>query len=132
MKKVLFVLVMLLSVVAANAQRKVSEIKDDFKNGSFWIRTEKGSDAIIMFNIVEGTEVKDLKGDIFMGDFITVSNDENTENGNKFIKEKFEKADNDFNYKYVIMPEIFRRYGMELISYSYTDDGRVKVTFCLL
>ena len=129
MKKVIVIIALMMIGLTAYGQNTVKAIKEGFQKGSFYIGTEKGTKNIMQFDVVEGTETRDFDGNILTAYFVTRTDNEYNSKGNEFLKANCEKADKDDNYKYVIMPLVFNEYGLTIMTYDYTDDGRVKVSF---
>lgn len=139
MKKMIILLVMLLSGIVANGQNTIGAIRDGFKNGCFYLVVDSDVDnySVMFFKAIDGTETYDENGDIMIADYITDVEEENNEydiyfnkKGNDWLKGQLAKAEKDENH-YLVLFMTFEDYGLIMIDHSITDDGRVRMQFSL-
>lgn len=133
MKKIIVIMVMLLSGIVANAQETKRDIQNSFKNGHFYLFVDSDYNTL-WFDIVKGTEKYDNEGDIWSGEFITKVEDEFLDSyrkGNDWLKAKIEDKNLNEDQMFIVLYKTFKDYGMLLDEYSITEDGRVKMSFIL-
>ena len=109
MKKMIVILVMLLSGIVANGQNTVGAIRDGFKNGCFYITLDDDIDnrSTLMFQSVED-KVLDKDDNIVSAVFETMTETDNTERGAKWFIEKM----ND-------------KIGQEAVIFTFYDDFKI-------
>lgn len=138
MKKIIVIMVMLLSGIVANGQNTVGAIRDGFKNGCFYLVVDSDIDnySVMFFKAIDGTETYDENGDIMIADYITDVEEENeydiyfNKKGNDWLKEQLAKAEED-ETKDLVLFMTFEEYGLIMMEHEITNDGRVRIQFAL-
>ena len=125
MKKIFCIIVLFISVaISASAQKKVSDIKEGFENGCFYLMDKE---FYVMFQAVETCQEKD--GKIKSAVFETVADSESMEKGEKWFKEKMEGEDSQaamFDFFYDNINVVIGD------DYKVTEDGRARVSMTLM
>lgn len=133
MKKIIFILVMLLTGLVANAQRTKYELLKDFKEyGVFYINVDNDIDnySTLMFEAIDGTEHYD-KWDKISSAVFVVKNDtdygiEMFKRGSDWLLGKLKEAEDDWTVEYALN-KVFGDIGLLLGKYTVNDKGQIEI-----
>lgn len=127
MKKLIVALILALMSLTAFGQRTLSEMKDNFKNGHFYMFVD--GESFIYFSVDFNDEkMVDEFGKIDYAKFTTKVSTDASKRGNDWFISKLSNED-DF---YTLFETLYNKYGILIYDdYVINEDGSFTVTLAL-
>lgn len=118
-------IVMLLSVIAANAQETSSEIRKGFEKGVFYLLDDSFT---LMFACNRETRVYDEDDNMISAEFKVMTLTDAMEKGAKWFKDKMSTEEG----KNVLFQVFYKSYGLVMDSYRVDEEGTAYATFTIM